>query len=431
MRLLIDMSSLLWRCLLEGKDREFGVEYPNPDEGKRPIYVNSAVHGMENFINSIVSLLKHHKTTPHNIVMVFDGRDAKKLRQSIDPEYKAGRSHHEASYVEFDKLRQQAEGTLLGLGALAVEQDLREADDVIAYLAKNLKTPHTIVSNDGDMLVLVGGNTHFYTSGDLNVEKYAIFPNKFITVYKALVGDSSDNIKGAAGFGPKAFLKLYVNFADEGLEMMQELIETRSLERLVEDVPQMKELQKIIDSKEAVYRSWECARMYPEKVNTARLPMTIRAGMVHKFDKTKHDERLRTWYGMQRIVHAGNYEEAKGWALGKLLESPYVALDIETSTPPESDEWLEAKNRAVEKKDEEGRGVDVFGSELTGLGLTFGANLQHSLYLTVGHVEEAEVRNLTKAQVLDFLRLIPTSKPIVVHNCAFELPVISTSLGKI
>ena len=54
-----------------------------------------------------------------------------------------------------------------------------------------------------------------------------------------------------------------------------------------------------------------------------------------------------------------NYDEAVKFLGTKLSSSPYVSLDIETSTPDESDEWLE--RRGVDK-------VDVLGSELTGLG---------------------------------------------------------------
>ena len=122
-----------------------------------------------------------------------------------------------------------------------------------------------------------------------------------------------------------------------------------------------------------------------------------------------------------RLIHAGNYDEAVKWAKGQIAASPFVTLDIETSTPEASDEWLMLRGK--EEK------VDVFGSELTGLGMTFGNNLQYTFYLSHDHVEENGVVNLTKEQVKKFVQLIPISIEILVHNFQFEGPVLLNSLG--
>jgi len=79
--------------------------------------------------------------------------------------------------------------------------------------------------------------------------------------------------------------------------MMCDLIRERKLEELAEDVPELKCLQKIIDSKESVYISWDLATLYPERINIARSPLVVTAGKVVPYDKRIHDERLKHWYG--------------------------------------------------------------------------------------------------------------------------------------
>jgi DNA polymerase I-like protein with 3'-5' exonuclease and polymerase domains/5'-3' exonuclease len=429
--LLFDMSSILWQNLLAGKDAEFGKKLPDPSNPDKVVHINSAEYGFENFVANFVATLDKLGAVPRQVVMVFDGAQAKLLRQQISPAYKEGRSHHPASYEEFEKLRTHVTETLLGLGSIAVWQDGIEADDVLCYLSQNLRSRCTVVSNDGDLLVLHSPNVDVYRTGtgEFNINKYGPFSHRFITLYKALVGDTSDNIKGAFKFGEKAFIDLLCTFREEGLEQLEELVKTRQLELLTEDVAELKCLQRIIDSKESVYTSWDLARMYPEKVNVMRKPMQIRPGMVAQWDQSQHDPRLKKWYGTKHLVHAANYEQALRWALPRLLESPDIAFDIETSTPPQSDEWMEAKKRAAGKEDSD-RGVDVFGSELTGGSLTFGSNGQHTIYMTHEHVEEDAVPNLTLDQFRQFMEHVPTSKPLVVQNASFELSVCFQEWGK-
>lgn len=102
-----------------------------------------------------------------------------------------------------------------------------EADDVIAfYVERGLEEGEEaiIVSNDKDLLQLISGNVSvwhpkkkkLYTEKAF-VEEYKFAPGLFWK-YKALVGDSSDNIKGVKGIGPKKATKLIT----EGLESLSE-----------------------------------------------------------------------------------------------------------------------------------------------------------------------------------------------------------------
>jgi len=161
----------------------------------------------------------------------------------------------------------------------------------------------------------------------------------------ALVGDSGDKIPGAKGFGAKAFDLMHLAFGNDGLELMEGLIQRKELLSLQEDVPTLRELQRVIDDAEGVYMSYELGRLRTEKVNTMRRPLQWRCGMV-KPRTTCVELRLRKYAGVNRIVSAESYDEAMAWAKKQIDLSPCVSLDIETSTPPESDEWLESRDKA-------------------------------------------------------------------------------------
>lgn len=437
-KVLLDMSNVIWACLKAGKDTENGKEYPHPtDPEKKPVWVNSGEFAFENAINKIVAVLNRFSVVPKDLILVWEGRDSKTLRRSLYPEYKAGRDEGRPAeeYVEFDKAAQRLREVLIECGAISVHQDGIEADDVIAYLAGALRGETVIVSTDGDMLALIGPYTHVWTGADLDGNKYGPFPTKYITLYKALVGDVSDNIKGAKGFGPKAFLDLYVAFEEAGLDILIQLIQNKELDKLAEDVGTLKALQKIIDSKESVYTSWAIASMYPDKINTMRKPLVIKPGMVKQWDAMRHDARLKQWYGRRGIVYPEDYDKALRTLAERLPQSREVSLDIETSTPQESDDWLDTLNRkAAEDSD---RGVDVLGSKLTSLALTFGDNNQYTFYFPVDHAPVVAPpgyhwlgeSNVKSELVRAVVEMIPKGMPILIQNVSFELTVLFQEWG--
>ena len=418
-RAIIDLRSVLWTALLAGKDIEFGRKI---NFNGKEILINSAHHGYENAVDHIILVLEELKLQPRDIIFVDEGRNSKLMRQTFFPDYKAGRDRAPEQYEQFNLCKQMMLDAFLGLGAQLCWQDGMEADDVIAYVARKLQGERYIVTNDGDLAVCIDpdNGVHLFRQGRIDYNPYGPFSPKLIPVYKALVGDSSDGYGGAYKFGDAAFLKVLEAFGEEGLELLEKLIIDKQLSKLAEDVGEVKELQKVMDGAESVYTCYALARLHVEKVNTMRKPLQWRAGMVKPVG-TFEDERLRKWAGQVRLIHAGNYDEAVKWAKGQIAASPFVTLDIETSTPEASDEWLMLRGK--EEK------VDVFGSELTGLGMTFGPNLQFTLYLSHDHVEEKGAANLTKDQVKKFVQLIPPDVQIIVHQAQFEIPVIFNSLG--
>lgn len=121
-------------------------------------------------------------------VVVWDGPHAKSPRQALYPEYKANREPAaESVYASLQLLSK-----LLKISrAIQIKVPKFEADDVIAHLA--LQYPGSWVhSNDADFAALP--NTK------LDREEFKIEP-RWVRLYKATVGDPSDNIPGIKGFG--------------------------------------------------------------------------------------------------------------------------------------------------------------------------------------------------------------------------------------
>jgi DNA polymerase-1 len=171
-----------------------------------------AVYGVINMLRSLIAGYQ-----PEHMAVVFDAR-GKTFRHDMYEEYKANRpSMPEDLAVQIEPLLSLV--SAMGLPLLQVEGV--EADDVIGTLARQATEQgiETVISTgDKDMAQLVSPhvtlvNTMSQTT--LNIdgveEKFGVPPGLIID-FLALTGDSSDNIPGIPGVGPKTaarWLKTY------------------------------------------------------------------------------------------------------------------------------------------------------------------------------------------------------------------------------
>ena len=432
MKLLIDGNSYLNAALLRGVDHDGGRVITGAD-GKQT-QVNSADYGVDGFWDKVTKDLDHFGVAPRKVVLVWDGINAKAVRRSHLAQYKEGRDKAPEVSEQLNIARDRITQSALHLGMHVVQQKNYEADDVLGYLAKHLRTePNAICTSDGDLSVLVDDNTSVWRLGELNVNPCGPFPHKYIRLYKSLVGDTSDKIPGAKGFGDSktaadpAWVQLVRAFGLDGLDEMIKLIETGQLHRLAEDVADCKPLQKIIDAKDMVTTSWRVAGLLVDDINTMRKPWDLRAGMVAQWSELTDEMRvhdLRRFYGTKTLVTASNYDAVYKRFGSVVGESPFVALDIETSSSEESDEWIERVN-AISEKGKSNK-IDVLGHELAGMSLTFGANTQHTFYMSVDH---KDTDNITVDQCREMCELIPQSLHTVIQNRQFEFSVLYRTWG--
>jgi DNA polymerase-1 len=104
-----------------------------------------------------------------------------------------------------------------------------EADDVIAFLCKHLTGCKTIVSTDNDMVQLIDAHTQLYSPIKKviidvhNCEQHLpVHVNKYL-LYKSILGDASDCIKGLPGYGKVKAKRLAENYALEFSKLSAEL----------------------------------------------------------------------------------------------------------------------------------------------------------------------------------------------------------------
>lgn len=430
-RIALDMSAFIWHSLLTGKDTENGFKALHKE---KEVWINSRYHGYDICLQSMLDLLDNYRLSPIDMIMVFEGEGSKSKRLMLDKDYKQGRDHPAESYAEFIAVRDEIKKDFLELGAQAMTQRYAEGDDTLAWLAQETEDDLIVATFDNDLAALntstlptgcnaYGASVLVWINGQDGGNKYGTFDHRYITTYKALVGDSSDNIKGCPNFGPVKFDMLVAQYGHDGLADLHDMMLRSNLSEIAGlDKKTDPLLVMISDNAPQVLKCFDLAKLRPNWVNTNKDPIEWQAGKVRPFDPVadKHaDPRMTRWMGRARLVTAANFEEAIAWALPLIKQSPDVALDIETSTPDESDAWLAAQGDID--------GVDVFGSYLVGLGLTFGRNNQYTLYFNVKHADTEN--NIDSELVRQFIASIPKEKELIIQNVSFELAVLFNEWG--
>ncbi len=422
-RLLIDVSSIIRAAHMGKKDPE-GTEVEF--EGKT-VWVNSAMWAYERTLEVYTEALKISGTKPYQTVICLDGIKSRMWRQQILPSYKGQRKPMAPEVNEaFNEAVEAFIDDVKSLGGTVASQYDVEADDIIAYFCEKLEGHNYVLTRDRDLFALRDEKTTVIYRGETDTPaQWGDDCDGLLwsRVYKSLVGDNSDNIKGCKGFGDKTFVKFVAAFGDDGIELFDELLESGDLSSLEEDVVDFKPLQKVLDNSVEVISSYLVAKFFTHKVNTLQSPLEISTGYCHEYDPDYPPE-LKRFFATKLLITAGNYDTAYEFVKEHMSYTPFVALDIETSTPEASDAWVEALRHTGRTKKK--APVDVFGSELTGMSLTFGDNLQHTIYISVDHLE---VENCTVEQAMKLLELVPAGVRLAVHNSEFEMPVLHNAWG--
>lgn len=229
---LVDVSAMFFRAY-----------YAIPNLTNKEGFPTNALYG---FLSMTVKLLNDYK--PDHIVYCFD-RPEPSFRKDLDPRYKANRGEmpedlqQQVPYIkEFTDL----------LGIPRIDVQGFEADDVIGSYVKWGEANDfevVIVSADKDFAQVISEKTVMLdtmksiTYDIIGVkEKWGVAPYQFID-YLALIGDSSDNIPGVRGVGPKTAQKLIAEYGD--------------LDRIYENVDKVKGSlhTKLVTNKDEAYLS--------------------------------------------------------------------------------------------------------------------------------------------------------------------------------
>lgn len=223
---LVDVSSMFFRAF-------FAIPPLKTKEG----FPTNALYGL---LSMSVKLMRDVR--PDYIAYCFDRKEPS-FRAEIYPEYKANREEMpDLLAPQIPYVREIIEA----LGVPCLEAPGFEADDVIGTLAVRAaaeKMKVVIVSGDKDFAQLITECISMWdTMKDVKYDvqgaigKWGVHPTQMID-YLSLVGDSSDNIPGVRGIGPKTAQTLLAEFKSlEGIYENIEAVKSKSVKsKLQED----------------------------------------------------------------------------------------------------------------------------------------------------------------------------------------------------
>ena len=233
--------------------------------GVKPLTTREGLftHAIYGFLNILERMEKEEQ--PEAIAVAFDlhGPTFRHLR------YEGYKANRHGMPEELAQQMPVMKDVLRAMNIPIYECQGWEADDIIGTVGKicsNNEWECVIVTGDRDSLQLIDKNVHvklvvtkggqttaiLYTEEKFR-EEYGFAPKKLIDL-KALMGDSSDNIPGVAGVGPKTATDLLVKFGS--LDGVYENLNDKSIR------PKLRE--KLEMDKENAYLSYELATIRPE-----------------------------------------------------------------------------------------------------------------------------------------------------------------------
>ncbi|RKR87074.1 DNA polymerase I [Micromonospora pisi] len=247
--LLLDGHSLAYRAFFALPVENFSTTTGQP---------TNAVYG---FTSMLINVLRDER--PTHLIVAFD-ISRRSFRTERYAEYKAGRAE---TPTDFHGQVSLVKEVLAALRVPVVEKEGYEADDVIATLARQGRESGMdvlICTGDRDAFQLIGDTvTVLYPRKGVSdlarmdpaavTERYGVGPEQYRDL-AALVGESSDNLPGVPGVGPKTAAKWINQFGGvEGVIARADEIKGKAGESLRErlaDVIRNFELNRLVDDLE-------------------------------------------------------------------------------------------------------------------------------------------------------------------------------------
>lgn len=393
---LVDGSSYLYRAFhaLPALSTSAGVP-------------TGAIHGV---LNMLQKLLNDY--APDYVAVVFDA-PGKTFRHELYDRYKANRPRMP------DELRAQVEpliGAIEALGVPVLRIEGVEADDVIGTLATKAADAglETVIStSDKDMTQLVDRQTVLVnTMSDTKLdehgveEKFGVAPGQIVD-FLSLVGDSSDNIPGVEGVGPKTAVKWLAEYGSvESLKAHVDEIGGKIGERLraaLDDLPLFRELVTIKRDVALGLAPEDLARRRIDEPRLRELlePLEMRAFLrrVGSGQAPSEPEVPQPQTGYEIVM---SDEQLREW-LGRIAAADLVALDTETTS------------------------LNYMEAELVGISLA--TALHGAAYIPLGHVYPGAPKQLDADTVLAKLKpwLEDPSQAKVGHHLKYDAHVFGNS----
>ncbi len=354
-----------------------------------------STHALYGFIRSLLKIIADF--SPDYVVAVFDGPENKKSRTDLYKEYKSHRkAMPEDLFSQWQKALKFCE--LAGIPFLSVPGV--EADDVIGTITQWASTHSLqcfICTSDKDLCQLVSKHVFLIHAHKDNLlidtnkveELFGVTPSQIVD-YLALIGDSSDNIPGVEGIGPKTAASL--------------LQEYTTLEGILENLDQIPGKRGILLSQgtESALLSKKLAQLdmsvpipdelsFYQKSNLPLEPLRQFYQENHFLSFLKEENKPQT--SIHTSSHIISSSHALSELLKLLLQQKSICLDTETTD------------------------VHPIKAELVGIGI--GYDFRETWYIPTNGA-------LTKKEVVDFLHKLFSTPDITFygHNIKYDLHIL-------
>lgn len=386
-------------------------------------------------LNMLKSLRKQYPDSP--FAVVFDAKGGT-FRDDMYAEYKANRpSMPDDMRVQIEPLH--ASVIAMGFPLLCVEGV--EADDVIGTLARSsaaAQRPVVISTGDKDMAQLVDGHitlVNTMTGSAMDVagvkEKFGVAPEQIID-YLALMGDSSDNIPGVPGIGPKTASGLLVGVNGGLVELYEQLDIVPTLPiRGAKTLP-----AKLLEHREMAFLSYQLA--------TIKVDVPLDVGLDDLHLREPDREKLAELYALlefkswlDELQRDAKRVELKAAAEPAPLADLLSAVEPEEVAPAQAqyetildqarfDVWLEKlRNAPLFAFDTETTGIDAQQAQL--VGLSFAVKANEAAYLPLTHSYIGVPEQLDRDTVLRALKplLEDPQKLKVGQHAKFDINILA------
>jgi len=334
--------------------------------------ITSAIYG---FLTSLFNLIE--KEQPSHMAIVFD-TPTPTFRHKALPTYKATRQKMPDELVgQIGRLNQVLEAT--GIPVLA--KPGWEADDVIGTLATEAEKKGfevAMVTGDKDYQQLVTDKVLMWNPkpegtiimGPKEVEEhFGVPPEKVIDVL-ALTGDTSDNVPGAEGIGPKTAVKLITEYGslDKVLDAAPTMKPSKMRDALIRDHDQVLLARELvtIDRKAPV-------EFKPQDLTVGSVWNPELERLLTDLELYKLVERLRSLFGGTSAKHAD----------APSSQRHYLTVNTAKRLQELVAEWQ--KDKPLLSFDVETTGTDPMQAEL--VGASFSCAEGEAIYVPVDHLE--------------------------------------------
>ena len=390
-------------CLIDASAFIFRAFYAvRPLSNKQGLPTN-AVFG---FAQMILKVLEEMR--PSHIAVVYDNK-APSFRKEMYAEYKANRSDMPEDLVpQIPYIKKFVEC----LGLPSFEMPGFEADDIIATLATRAahlsgkQAEVAIVSSDKDLMQLVDDHIYLYdTMKELKYtpaqvkEKLGVGP-ALVADYLGIVGDTSDNIPGVKGIGPKGAVALLEQFGSlEGVyKNLEEVKKEGQRKTLAEckDIALLSKQLATVKTDLELNTDWHALRCEPK-------PCDALFTLLGELEFSALEKRMRSWVMEDAGTARANYQAAQA-AIAPSFLAPEGSAPAAAPVTPASDLVAERKKeyralrtlaelKEVLKRHEACETV-AFDTETTSLaihdaalvGFSFCCDGARAYYVPVGHV---------------------------------------------